>query len=82
MSYQAGWWARRHQQESQDEQLNQGEPRRPAPLSMHARLAQLKQLGKLKTQGVLSDAEFEQRQSRILNSDRRSASVPRPGTSR
>ena len=30
-------------------------------------LAQLKQLGELKSQGVLTEAEFEQQKSRILN---------------
>jgi len=34
---------------------------------MDAKLAQLKQLGELKSQGVLSEAEFEQQKSRILN---------------
>jgi Short C-terminal domain len=65
---QAGRWARRDQQESQDNQPDQVEPSQPAPSSMDDRLAQLKQLGDLKTQGVLSDAEFEQQKSRILNS--------------
>jgi hypothetical protein len=31
-------------------------------------LAQLRQLGDLRAQGVLTDAEFEQQKSRILNS--------------
>jgi Short C-terminal domain len=34
---------------------------------MDDKLAQLKQLGELRAQGVLSDAEFEQQKSRILN---------------
>jgi len=34
---------------------------------MDSKLAQLKQLGELKSQGVLSEAEFEQQKSRILN---------------
>jgi hypothetical protein len=39
----------------------------PAPADdMDAKLAQLKQLGELKTQGVLSDAEFEDQKRRIL----------------
>jgi Short C-terminal domain len=33
---------------------------------MDAKLAQLKQLGELKTQGVLSEAEFEDQKRRIL----------------
>jgi hypothetical protein len=35
---------------------------------MDAKLAQLKSLGELKTQGVLSDAEFEAQKQRILQS--------------
>jgi hypothetical protein len=39
----------------------------PAPADdMDAKLAQLKQLGELKTQGVLSDAEFDDQKRRIL----------------
>ena len=39
----------------------------PAPADdMDAKLAQLKQLGELKTQGVLSEAEFEDQKRRIL----------------
>ena len=35
---------------------------------MDVRLAHGEQLGTLKAEGVLSDAEFEQQKSRILNS--------------
>ena len=63
---QAGRWARRDQQEYQDNPPQQAE--QPVPSSMDDRLAQLQQLGELKAQGVLSDAEFEQQKSRILNS--------------
>lgn len=35
---------------------------------MSARLAQLQQLGELKAQGILTDAEFEAQKQRILNS--------------
>ena len=48
---QAGRWARRDQQEYQDNPPDQEEPTQPAPSSMDDRLAQLKQLGELKTQG-------------------------------
>jgi Short C-terminal domain len=34
---------------------------------MDDKLAQLKQLGELKTRGLLSDAEFEQQKARILD---------------
>jgi putative oligomerization/nucleic acid binding protein len=47
-------------------------PAQPEPdargMSMDDTLAQLKQLGELKSQGVLSEEEFEQQNSRILNS--------------
>jgi hypothetical protein len=35
---------------------------------MDDKLAQLKQLGELKSQGVLTEEEFQQQKSRILNS--------------
>jgi hypothetical protein len=65
---QAGRWAQRDQQEYPDNQPDQVEPPQPAPSTMENRLAQLKQLGELRSQGVLTDAEFEQQKSRILNS--------------
>jgi hypothetical protein len=34
---------------------------------MDDKLAQLRQLGELRAQGVLSDAEFEQQKTRILD---------------
>ena len=65
---QAGRWAQRDQQEYADDQPDQVEPPQPVPSTMEDRLAQLKQLGELRSQGVLTDAEFEQQKSRILNS--------------
>ena len=38
----------------------------PAPSSMSDTLAQLQQLGALKTQGILTEAEFEAQKQRIL----------------
>jgi hypothetical protein len=35
---------------------------------MSDKLAQLKELGELKAQGILSEAEFEQQKARILGS--------------
>ena len=68
---QAGRWARRDQQESYVQQdvreAPPAPPPTPPPSSMDDKLAQLKQLGELRAQGVLSDAEFEQQKSRILN---------------
>jgi hypothetical protein len=43
-------------------------PAPPAGTEMDAKLAQLKDLGELKAQGVLSEAEFEAQKSRILES--------------
>jgi hypothetical protein len=39
----------------------------PQPADMGERLAQLKQLGELLSAGVLTQAEFEQQKTRILN---------------
>ena len=62
---QAGRWSARNQQ---PEQYEQEPPPAPASDPMQDKLAQLKQLGELHTQGVLSDAEFEQQKAKILNS--------------
>ena len=43
-------------------------PAAPAGNEMDAKLAQLKDLGQLKDQGVLSEAEFEAQKARILES--------------
>jgi hypothetical protein len=67
---QAGRWARQDQQEVAQQQPYQEEP--PEPQNggggMDDKLAQLKQLGELKSQGVLTEAEFAQQKSRILGS--------------
>jgi len=74
---QAGRWARRDQQEyDQQQQAYQQEPdpqdEPPGPQAggggVDDMLAQLKQLGELRSQGVLTEAEFEQQKSRILGS--------------
>jgi len=61
---QAGRWAAREQQQEPVEAPPAAAPAAPMP----DRLAQLKQLGELRSQGVLSEAEFEQQKARILNS--------------
>ena len=65
---QAGKWARQGQQEQ--EQYAEPEPApapQPAgPPSMSDKLEQLKQLGELKAQGVLTDAEVEVQKAKIL----------------
>lgn len=71
---QAGRWAQQEQQQAAeaqyaDEQQLAGQPAADAPADhMDATLSQLKQLGELRSQGVLSEAEFEQQKSRILGS--------------
>jgi len=72
---QAGRWAEQDQQQQQQyqEQAYQAPPP-PAPAApaagsdMDAKLAQLKELGELKAQGILDDGEFEVQKNRILNS--------------
>lgn len=60
---QAGRWAAQEQQ--------QAAPAPPAPAAtgdtaMDGKIAQLKQLGALRDQGVLTDAEFEAEKARVL----------------
>jgi hypothetical protein len=75
---QAGRWAAQDQQQQQAYQQQQAQqapvyaappPVAPAAGSdMDTKLAQLKELGELKAQGILDDAEFEAQKDRILNS--------------
>ena len=71
---QAGRWAAQEQEQQQQQQPQYAEPAyappppEPPQNDMEAKLAQLKDLGELKEQGVLTDAEFEVQKSRILNS--------------
>lgn len=68
---QAGRWAQQDQTgyDQQADYQQQPPPQQaPAASSTDDRLAQLKQLGELRSQGVLTDQEFEQQKSRILNS--------------
>jgi len=74
---QAGKWASQGQQQAQQQAPQQGyqqapqqvyvqQPAAPAPNPMDDKLAQLKQLGELKDQGVLTEAEFTAQKQRIL----------------
>lgn len=65
---QAGRWAAQEQQQYAQEPPPQqyAAPPPPAQTGMDDKLAQLKELGELKTAGVLSDLEFEQQKARIL----------------
>jgi hypothetical protein len=54
-------------QQQQQQQVYAAPPPAPAPADdMDAKLEQLRQLGELKSQGVLSEAEFETQKQRIL----------------
>ncbi len=70
---QAGRWAAQEpqayqQQAYQQQAYQQGPPEAPPADDMSDKLEQLKQLGELKAQGILSEAEFEQQKARILGS--------------
>ena len=63
------WAAQGQQQGYPPQSSSYAEAAPPAPGSdMDAKLAQLKDLGELRQQGVLSDAEFEAQKQRILGS--------------
>ncbi|MEU2132783.1 SHOCT domain-containing protein [Streptomyces sp. NPDC018352] len=70
---QAGRWARQDAEQAQAQQAAAAPPP-PAPTSlasedeMSNKIAQLKDLGDLKSQGVLSESEFEAQKARILGS--------------
>jgi hypothetical protein len=66
---QAGRWSSQEQQQqyAQEPPQQQYAPPPPPPQTgMDDKLAQLKELGELKTAGVLSELEFEQQKARIL----------------
>jgi hypothetical protein len=68
---QAGRWADQNQQQAPSDQQEYAPPPAAAPTPADAtdnRLSQLKQLGELKDQGVLSEEEFQQQKARILGS--------------
>jgi len=70
---QAGRWAEQDQQQQAPAYQQEYAPppaaaSAPAPDATDNRLSQLKQLGELKDQGVLSEAEFQQQKARILGS--------------
>ena len=73
---QANRWAAKDQQQQdqyppddqQQEQQYAAPPPAPPADPMQDKLDQLKQLGELKEQGVLSDEEFQQQKAKILNS--------------
>jgi hypothetical protein len=62
---QAGRWSRQAEEEEAPA-ANEEQEQAPPPDDMEAKLAQLKQLGELKTQGVLTEQEFQTQKQRIL----------------
>ena len=70
---QAGRWQQQEQAQAYEQQQAAPQqayqqPPPPQPSGTDAKLDQLKQLGELHQQGVLSDAEFEQQKAKILAS--------------
>jgi hypothetical protein len=70
---QAGRWAAKEEQQEPEPQQQYAAPppqyaAPPAADPMQDKLDQLKQLGALKDQGVLSEEEFQQQKAKILNS--------------
>jgi hypothetical protein len=69
---QAGRWAAQEQQQYQEQAYQQPvyaappPPAAPAGMDMDTKLAQLKELGELKAQGILTEEEFAAQKSRIL----------------
>lgn len=72
---QAGRWQAQEQQQYEHEQYEQQQYAAPPPApaaapaasSMDDKIAQLKELGVLKEQGVLTEIEFEVQKNKILN---------------
>jgi hypothetical protein len=65
--YEEQGYEEQQQQQPQQQQVYAAPPPAPAPGDdMDAKLEQLRQLGELKSQGVLSEAEFETQKQRIL----------------
>jgi hypothetical protein len=63
---QANRWADQEAQQAPQEPYYEQAPPQPAAPSTEDKLAQLKELGELKTAGVLTDAEFEAQKAKIL----------------
>ena len=62
---QAGRWSA---QEEQQQQQQYAAPPPPPPAEAPDTLTQLKELGELKAQGILTDAEFDAQKAKILAS--------------
>lgn len=65
---QQGRWAQQEDQQAAPRPAPAAAPPPAQPADMSSKIDQLKQLGELKAQGVLTDAEFEEQKRRILES--------------
>ena len=68
---QANRWSAQEEeqnQQQQDQQQQYAPPPQPAPAPATDTVTQLKELAELKTQGILTDAEFEAEKAKILAS--------------
>jgi hypothetical protein len=63
---QADRWAQQNPEQYEEQSYAAPPPAQPAGPSTDDKLGQLKQLGELKTAGVLTDAEFEAQKAKIL----------------
>jgi membrane protease subunit (stomatin/prohibitin family) len=62
---QANRWAQQDDQQYQQAQYAQPQYQQPAPAATDT-VSQLKELAELKSQGILTDAEFEAQKAKIL----------------
>ncbi len=67
---QANRWSQQDQQQYAQQQYQQPPPPPPPPAAAPATdtITQLKQLGELRSQGILTDAEFEAQKAKVLAS--------------
>ncbi|MFI8521661.1 SHOCT domain-containing protein [Streptomyces sp. NPDC085481] len=65
---QAGRWAAQQEYEAPPPPPVQQQPAAPPAPDMSSKIEQLKQLGELKEQGVLTESEFEEQKRKILGS--------------
>jgi len=64
---QANRWAQQEEQQYAQQQYAQPQYQQPAPAAPDT-VSQLKELAELKSQGILTDAEFEAQKAKILAS--------------
>jgi hypothetical protein len=65
---QGRWAAQQGYQEPAPQPAPPAEPSAPAASDMTSKIEQLKQLGDLKSQGLLTEAEFEDQKRKLLGS--------------